>query len=59
MVAALYEDKNFNKHAIKKQQLEKVVCCLNAINVLYPKNQNEIKKFCQWTLILGVNYQAH
>ena len=32
IVAALYKDENFTKRAIKKQQLEKVVCWLNAIN---------------------------
>ena len=43
MVAALYKDENFTKRAIKKQQLEKPVCGLNAINWLFPKNENGSK----------------
>ena len=55
MVAALFEDKNFNKRAIKKQQLEKWFADQTQLMCYFQK----IKNFCQLTLILGVNYQAH
>ena len=37
MVAALYNNENFTKSAIKKQQLEKLVSWLNAINCIFQK----------------------
>ena len=43
MVAALYEDENFTMRAIKKQQSEKLVGQLKAINWRFPKNENGSK----------------
>ena len=52
MVATLHKDENFSKRAIKKQQSEKLVCWLNTINRLLPKNDNESKILINWLWLL-------